>query len=162
MEEMIALARRWHLPLAVSDIVGPEDARLPNAAIVATSRSVLHYRHNVHGIEAWMQAVHAVTGALVVVSDGPRPGLALSPEGDWLAFQPPAIQPIDTTGAGDALKAGLILGWLRQWSTVEALRWGVAAASLHCLQHGPCEAPATSSEITALLPSITVEQRRAT
>ncbi len=158
MDEMLALARRWQLPLAVSDIAGPADPRLPGARIVTTSRAVLQQRHNVHAIEEWMQAIHGVTGALVVVSDGPRPVLALSANGDWLRVQPPPIQPIDTTGAGDALKAGLILGWLRHWSISATLRWAIAAASLQCLKRGPCEAPATSQEIAALLPAIEVVQ----
>lgn len=159
MDEMLSLARRWQIPLAVADISGPDDPRLPGAALVATSRAVLRYRHNVHSIESWMAAVHSAAGATVVVSDGPEPTLALSASGDWLTLQPPAIAPVDTTGAGDALKAGMILGWLNDWPLDQTLRWSTAAASLQCLQRGPCEAPNTAA-IEALLPSIQVEPAR--
>jgi sugar/nucleoside kinase (ribokinase family) len=158
MDEMLALARRHRRPLAVADITGPDDPRLPGAAIVSTSRAVLQQRHHVHAIESWIEAVHAASGALVVVSAGPQPVVALSASGDWLRLQPPQIDPVDTTGAGDALKAGLILGWLEQWPLEHTLRWGIAAAGLQCLQRGPCEYPATRSEIAALLPSIVAIQ----
>lgn len=159
MDEMLSLARRWQIPLAVADISGPDDPRLPGAALVATSRAVLRYRHNVHSIESWMATVQSAAGATVVVSDGPEPTLALSASGDWLTLQPPAIAPVDTTGAGDALKAGMILGWLNDWPLDQTLRWSTAAASLQCLQRGPCEAPNTAA-IEALLPSIQVEPAR--
>jgi ribokinase len=158
MDEMLQLARSWQIPLAVADITGPDDLRLPGAAIVTTSRAVLRLRHQVESIEDWMAAVQAASGALVVVSDGPQPVLALSAAGDWLKVAPPVIQPLDTTGAGDALKAGLILGWLQSWPLDHTLRWSVAAASLQCLQRGPCEAPPSNAEVAALLPSIHVEQ----
>jgi sugar/nucleoside kinase (ribokinase family) len=158
MDEMLALARRHKRPLAVADIAGPDDPRLPGAAIVSTSRAVLQQRHAVHAIESWIEAIHAASGALVVVSDGPQPVVALSASGEWLKLQPPPIVPVDTTGAGDALKAGLILGWLRQWPLEQTLRWSIAAASLQCLQRGPCERPATCAEIEDLMPSIVMLQ----
>ncbi|HEX6289729.1 MAG TPA: carbohydrate kinase family protein [Herpetosiphonaceae bacterium] len=156
MDAMVALARRWQLPLAVADISGPDDSRLPGAAIVATSRTVLEQRHNVREIEAWIEAVHAVSRALVVVSDGPRSVLALAADGRWWSVQPPQIAPVDTTGAGDALKAGLIMGWLHEWPIEEMLRWAIAAASLQCLHRGPCEHPATREEIESLMPTVGV------
>lgn len=154
MAEMLALAQRAGRPTAIADISGPDDPRLPGAALVTASRTVLQQRHGVSAIEPWMAAVHAAGGALVVVSDGAQPLRALSSAG-WSEVEPPAIQPIDTTGAGDALKAGLILGWLRQWPLAQSLAWAVAAASLQCLRHGACQ-PACEHEIVQLLPTVAV------
>ena len=156
MDEMLVLARQYGLPLAVADIAGPADPRLPGAAIVTTSRTILRQRYAVQDVLAWMQAVHAATGTLVVVSDGAQPVCMLTATGDMLIATPPPLTPVDTTGAGDALKAGLILGWLRDWSPQQALGWAVAAASLQCLRHGPCEQPATYAEIEELLPRVAV------
>ncbi len=157
MAEMLAVARSYRLPLAVADIAGPSDPRLSGAVIVTTSEVVLRRRHSVADVEAWMKAIHAESGALVVVSAGPAPVRALTGEGGWLFAQPPSITPVDTTGAGDALKAGLIFGWLRDWPVAEMLRWGVAAASLQCLYQGPCEHPPTQQEIEPLLATIAVQ-----
>jgi ribokinase len=156
MEEMLALARRWQIPLAVADIAGPADARLAGAVLVTTSRTVLLRRHSVTDVDTWIEATHAASGALVVVSDGASTVLALTADGRWLKAEPPHITPVDTTGAGDALKAGLILGWLRDWPIETALRWGIAAASLQCLRHGPCEQTASAAEIEHVMPTVKV------
>lgn len=155
MPEMLALAQQAAIPTAIADIAGPDDPRLPGAALVTASRTVLRQRHGIDAIEPWMAAVHQRSGALVVVSDGAQLVRALSSEG-WLSAQPPPIQPVDTTGAGDALKAGLILGWLRHWPLVQTLAWAISAASQQCLRHGPCEEPAGQEEIMRLLPTVVI------
>ena len=157
MEQMLARARAFELPLAVADVTGPDDPRLPGAAIVTTSRAVLHRRHGVHDINRWIEAVHAASGALVVVSAGAGAVHALTRDGAHLFVKPPGITPVDTTGAGDALKAGLIFGWLREWPIQQTLRWSVAAASLQCLHPGPCEQPATRAQIERVMASIEVQ-----
>lgn len=156
MEQMLTRARAFGLPLAVADVAGPADPRLPGAAIVTTSRAVLHRRHGVHDINRWIDAVHAASGALVVVSAGAEAVHALTTDGTHVFVEPPSITPVDTTGAGDALKAGLIFGWLRGWPPEDALRWGMAAASLQCLHPGACEQPATRAQIEHLMASIKV------
>lgn len=155
MAEMIALAQARHVPLAVADIAGPDDERLPGAAIVATSRAVLARTYAVTDSAGWLQAVAARSGALVIVSDGGNAAQAITPDGRRLCVQPPAITPLDTTGAGDALKAGLILGWLRGWPVERTLRFAIAAATLQCREAGPC-APASIATIEALLPDVQI------
>lgn len=157
MDEMLALARRCGTPLAVADITGPDDSRLTGAVIVATSRAVLQFRYGVGDIAAWMRAVHAASGALVVVSDGGRPLHALTGDGRTIKAQPPQITPLDSTGAGDALKAGLIFGWINDWPLQPTLRWGIAAASLQCLRHGACEAVPGSEEIERVIPTVALD-----
>lgn len=156
MDETLRLARQYRRPLAVSDISGPDDERLGGAVIVATSRAVLHHRWNVDDIAAWMRAVHAASGAQVVVSDGAGLLHALTPDGSALNALPPTITPVDTTGAGDALKAGLILGWLNAWPIERTLRWAIAAASLQCLRHGACASVPPAVEIEDMMPMIDV------
>jgi sugar/nucleoside kinase (ribokinase family) len=158
MNEMLALARSHNKPLAVADIAGPDDPRLMGAVLVTTSRTVLHQRHQVTDIEAWIAAVHAASGAVVVVSDGLRLAVARSADGRWVTAEPPPIIPVDTTGAGDALKAGMMLGWLRGWPIEQTLRWSIAAASLACLQYGACEQPASIPEVEHLMPQVHIHQ----
>lgn len=158
MAEMLARSRSRRLPIAVADVAGPEDERLPGAVIVTTSVAVLQRRYHVAETRAWQQAVQAASGALVVVSAGPGVVHALTPDGRWLRAQPPAIEPVDTTGAGDALKAGLLLGWLRDWPIETGLRWGIAAASLQCRHAGACEVVPSEREIEALAREVRVEE----
>lgn len=154
MDLMIDRARQHHKPLALADITGSDDPRLPGAAIVTTSRAVLQRRWNISDARSWMAAVHDRSGALVVVSNGSDQVIALSADGCWITATPPRIDPVDTTGAGDALKAGLIYGWLQGWPIDQALPWAIAAASLQCLDHGPCEHPAAIDQVAALVSTI--------
>jgi sugar/nucleoside kinase (ribokinase family) len=154
---MLAAARAQRVPLAVADIGGPDDERLPGAVIVTTSRHVLRARYGVDDVATWMRQVHAATGALVVVSAGAAAAQALTPDGRWLQALPPPVEPYDTTGAGDALKAGVIYGWLQNWPVETTLRWALAAASLQCLYAGACEHAPTAAEIAPLLPKIAVD-----
>lgn len=158
MDEMLAAARRLGKPLAVADPAGPHDPRLVGAVIVTTSEAVLRRRHGITEIDEWMRQVHDVYGATVVVSAGARSVRAITANQRWIIVTPPQVTPIDTTGAGDALKAGMIVGWLREWPVETTLRWAVAAASLHCTQDGPCEQPAASAAIEHLMTSVTLEE----
>jgi sugar/nucleoside kinase (ribokinase family) len=82
----------------------------------------------------------------------------LTTAGRWLTAGPPLVTPVDTTGAGDALKAGMIFGWLRDWSIEPTLRWAIAAASLQCTHYGPCEQPAGRDEIEQLMTGIIIQE----
>jgi ribokinase len=159
MDEMLAVARRYNKPLAVADPAGPHDPRLAGAVIITTSEAVLRKRHGITETEVdeWMRQVHSQCGALVLVSVGARPARAITADGRWLIVTPPPVSVVDTTGAGDALKAGMILGWLRNWSVETTLQWAVAAASLQCTQYGPCELPAASTAIEQLMSGVILQ-----
>jgi len=62
-----------------------------------------------------------------------------------------AIEPIDTTGAGDSFDAGFLHAWLREQPLRECLRWGSACGALSTRGLGgtPCQPDA--AEVRALL-----------
>jgi len=62
-----------------------------------------------------------------------------------------AIDPIDTTGAGDSFDAGFLHAWLREQPLRECLRWGSACGALSTRGLGgtPCQPDA--AEVRALL-----------
>jgi ribokinase len=72
---------------------------------------------------------------------------------DGSTFHQPAfpIEAIDTTGAGDAFRAGIAHGMLRGWSLPEAVRFASAVAALNCLALGACEQPPPLSAVNSLL-----------
>lgn len=47
-------------------------------------------------------------------------------------FAPFRITPVDTTGAGDSFRAGIIYGLLRQWPTEKTIEFASAVAALVC------------------------------
>ena len=78
-------------------------------------------------------SLHACRG-LVAVTYGSR-GAALFAQGREVArAKAPVIQPVDTTGAGDAFTAGLVVALLEQQAPADALRFACAvgaAAAMH-------------------------------
>jgi sugar/nucleoside kinase (ribokinase family) len=54
------------------------------------------------------RALQGVSGGWVVVKLGPRGCLAVGPDGAELTAPAPAVNVVDTTGAGDAFNAGLV------------------------------------------------------
>ena len=81
------------------------------------------------------EALHACRG-LVAITYGSR-GAALFAHGREVARAvPPAITPVDTTGAGDAFTAGLVVALLEQQAPAAALRFACAVGAAAALQAG--------------------------
>jgi 1-phosphofructokinase family hexose kinase len=77
--------------------------------------------------------IHDLGVAVVAVSLGSAGAVLSTREGTWVA-EPPPVRARNSSGAGDALLAGLLWGFTRRQSPPEALRaavaCGAAAASL--------------------------------
>jgi fructokinase len=96
--------------------------------------------------------------ALVVLTDGGAPLRAARPGGRLLRRQPPAVDVVDTVGAGDSLAAGLFAGLVRtgtltrpallqlpEPALVELLDDAVLVAALACTRAGAD--PPTAAEL---------------
>jgi 1-phosphofructokinase len=70
------------------------------------------------------------TGGTVLASLGADGALLVTPEGAWHATPPP-IEPVNTTGAGDALLAGYLAAW--EAGPVARLAYAVAVGTAACL-----------------------------
>lgn len=71
----------------------------------------------------------AVCRGWVVVKDGPNGVTARSHDGEALDVPAPAVEAVDTTGAGDSLAAGILADLRQGRSFAEALVTGVRVAS---------------------------------
>ncbi len=72
---------------------------------------------------------------------------ALDANGNGFTVQPPAVDAVDATGAGDAFRAGLLYGFLRGFDLPRSLCWGVAAGSLKVKNLGAATTLPDSREI---------------
>jgi sugar/nucleoside kinase (ribokinase family) len=90
---------------------------------------------------------------LVAMTQGARGALAYV-EGQFIAsqaFRPPVIR--DTTGAGDAFRAGFIYGLCKGLSIEETMRAANAVAALQCRELGARDGLPTEAELKQFLAS---------
>lgn len=89
---------------------------------------------------------------VLCVTLGPRGAMAL--DGDTLLTAPGiSVTPVDTTGAGDVFRAGVIVSLLNGWGLADALRFANTAAALSCTRVGAIGGVPTLAETRALIPS---------
>jgi sulfofructose kinase len=87
---------------------------------------------------------------LLCVTLGAEGAIAL--HGDRLVHSPAfAVDAVDTTGAGDVFRAGLIYAMLEGQSTDEILRFANAAAAMSCTRLGAMSAVPSLEEVRALI-----------
>jgi 5-dehydro-2-deoxygluconokinase len=87
---------------------------------------------------------------MIVITDGPREVFALDAQGNGFTIQPPAVEAVDATGAGDAFRAGLLFGLLRGFDLPRSLGWAVASGSLKVKNVGAATALPDFQEIEVL------------
>lgn len=130
--ELAAIAKLAGRLVVAGDATRPDDELARHADLVVTSAELLAAHSPGVPIMAQMDALHAVRGAAVVVTDGPRPVRALwSHDGrvNRAALPPPAVAVRDSTGAGDIFRAAMVRGFAHGWPVPLALKRAVVAAS---------------------------------
>jgi ribokinase len=90
----------------------------------------------------------------VIVTLGRAGAVAVRPDDSGLRIAAPAIEPTDTTGAGDAFVGVLAASLDRGKSLDEALRRASVAGALACLKEGAQSALPTVEEIDAAVPML--------
>jgi sugar/nucleoside kinase (ribokinase family) len=103
-------------------------------------------------LEAALWRLRETHDGLLIVTRGAKGALAL--DGDRVVRSPGfAVSAVDTTGAGDVFRGGLIFGLLRGWSTDDALQFGNAAAAISCTRLGAMEGVPSLAEVEQLITS---------
>ena len=78
-------------------------------------------------------------------------GCASLDQGQLLEVPAFAVDPVDSTGAGDSFDAGFLHAWLRGERLRDCMRWGSACGSLSTRRTGGTAGQASASEVDALL-----------
>lgn len=98
------------------------DIHLPNELEATTLTGIAD-------VEAATRALQARSGGWIVTKLGPDGCLAMGPDGEVHRVKAPTVVAQDTTGAGDALNAGLIAGLAQGMPFVKALALATRVAS---------------------------------
>ena len=101
--------------------------------------------------------VLAAAGAVPVVKAG-RDGCVALHEGQRITARLPAVEPVDTVGAGDSFDAGFLAGWLHEKDFRAAVALGVAAGALSTRGAGGTAAQPALDEAVALARNVEVSE----
>jgi len=90
-------------------------------------------------------------GPIVAVKLGADGALACRAEGPLVRVPAMAVDPLDTTGAGDSFNAGFLRAWLDGADLLECLRWGAACGAISTQRLGGIDGQPTLAEALAAL-----------
>jgi ribokinase len=88
-------------------------------------------------------------GGHVVTTLGAAGAAYRGPAGATARARPPAVQPVDTTGAGDAFTGALAVAWCTGREPADALRWACAAGALATTEAGAAAPLAADIDLAA-------------
>ena len=95
---------------------------------------------------------------LAIFTFGERDILYASPAQQRTStFTPFRVQAIDTLGAGDTFRAGVVYGVLQGWPAVEIVRFAAACAGVVCTRFPSVAQPPALDEIMALMSGSSME-----
>ncbi len=110
----------------VLELLGPA---LPDIDLIFPNEEELELLTGESDPGTGARALRDLGANVVVVTRGGEGALIVGPEGE-VAVPPIPGPVVDSTGCGDALCAGTIVGLLRGWETPRAVALGTAAATL--------------------------------
>ncbi len=128
-----------------------DSALLENTSAVVIAESFINENYSDRELEDLFREYQAATDGLVVFTFGDKP-VWFGRKGEAVRFaKPPVIDPIDTTGGGDAFRAGVVYGFLQGWDDERIIRFSAAVAAIVCTRFpGVLDSPSLS-EVEALL-----------
>lgn len=144
------MAAERGIPALVNDIYRADHPLLPYIDALVMSVAVARNKHQAPDPLALARAIRAQAGCHVIVTDSSAAIHLLPKEGGEAIIQPPNVRAIDTTGAGDVFKAGLLYGFAIGEPLMEAVRWGAAAGSLMCQYAGTTKTLKPLSDLQAM------------
>lgn len=145
------MAAERDIPVLINDIYQPEHPLLPYIDVLVISAAIVRSKY------AETNAVDLAADLLrrgdcdVIVTDAGAEINILPRAGTRDTVKPPALNPVDTTGAGDIFKSGLAYGLLQSLPLTQAVKWGAAAGSLMCQYAGTTKTLAPLSAVQSLL-----------
>jgi sugar/nucleoside kinase (ribokinase family) len=123
------------------------------ARVVVCSQEFLDREYAGQEYQALLKQYQAHCTGLVIFTFGNRPTMYGSAETDIKMFQPYSISAVDTLGAGDTFRAGVVYGVLNDWPDKELVQFASACAAVSCLRFPSVYQPPSLTEVIELMNS---------
>lgn len=149
--EAARLAQSQNAAVLINDIYDVKHPILPLVDILVISASIVRTKlPHISPLELGKE-LQSAAGCSVLITDGGSPLTALFDTGETCQLSPPAVKAVDTTGAGDIFKAGLLAALLKGKPLNEAIRWGMAAGALMTTFAGTTAEVASWAEVRDMM-----------
>ena len=109
-----------------------DDPIFLGSQVAIISEEFLKFNYPDESILAITSTYKAHAGGIVIFTFGHQEVLYGSREDNYQRFKPYQIDPVDTTGAGDSFRAGVIYGYLKRWTIQEIIQFASALAAMVC------------------------------
>jgi sugar/nucleoside kinase (ribokinase family) len=154
------LAFETGVSTAIGDVIWPDHPVLPFTSIATNSAAYIRQSFPGMDVRQHARTLQAVSNGIVITTDGSKLVHALDAQGNGFTIQPPLVNAVDATGAGDAFRSGLLYGLLRGFDLPRSVAWGVAAGSLKVKSLGAATTLPDFREIEDLANSLQAQPER--
>lgn len=149
--QAVSLAHEAGMRTYTMDFVERDDPVFPGA-VWQSSTDWAGERSNVHANLAVVSKLVSEKGCTAVLTDGERGLVAGSPDLEPKFFPAYSVESfVDSTGAGDIFRAGMLYGLDQGWPIKRCLRFASAAGCLACRTLGATTVVPTLTEIEGLI-----------
>lgn len=135
-EGAIAMARAALVagcPLVAMDFFRPLDIVMGATILQCSPESLGRFGGPTGSAE---EIVYALAAPICILTEGVAGGLVKEATGLWRYPACSVLDIVDTTGAGDAFRAGLCYGLVQRWPLTRTVAFASAAAACHCRRLG--------------------------
>lgn len=139
---------------AIGDVVWPDHPALPYTSIATNSGPFIRQNFPGADVRQHSRKLQSISKGIVITTDGPSTVHAIDAQGNGFTVEPPAVDAVDATGAGDAFRSGLLFWLLRGFDLPHSLCWAVATGSLKVKNLGAATTIPDFKEIEALANSL--------
>jgi len=143
-------AKNQGITVIASDVLDEDNALFSVSDILINSRAVMKTKLPMSNHIDYSTALQAKHGGIVIMTDGEQPVHVITRDSEQFSVDVPSVAVTDTTGAGDAFRAGIVYGHLHAWSLEESIKLAVASGALQVNRDASRTPPASFDEVSAL------------
>jgi sugar/nucleoside kinase (ribokinase family) len=129
--EVAEIASRANIPVVTTDCKY-DNPLLKHSSAVVIAESFIRENYSQREPEELFREFQAATSGLVIFTFGNDRIWYARPDETIKSFQPYSIDPVDTTGAGDSFRAGVVYGFLNGWAVDKTIDFAAAVAAMTC------------------------------
>jgi sugar/nucleoside kinase (ribokinase family) len=156
--EIARLAAGRGIKIVAMDLLTPDAETVPAAEVIVNSAASILEQFPSADVGEHSNELQAASKGIVITTDGSQQIHAIDRDGTQYSLLPPKVTPVETTGAGDSFRAGIIYGLLQQWSLSHSLRWAAAVSALQIQRSLAQDRPPTMEKIASLAERIEVRR----